>query len=117
MNSPSNERLYQRLGISPVELRHFCERSPITELAFFGSVLREDFHPDSDIDTLVRLVSNDGMSLMDFVGLEYQFEDLFQRKVDLTERKLVEADPNWIRRRAILSHLQVIYESRRVLSS
>ena len=87
------------------------------ELALFGSVLSEDFRPDSDVDVLVTLVPNDGMSLMDFVGLEYQLEELFQRKVDLIERKLVETDPNWIRRRAILDHMKVIYESRRVLSS
>ena len=113
----SHEKLYKRLGVTAEELRHFCERSLITELALFGSVLSENFRSDSDIDILVTLVPNDGMSLMDFVGLEYQFEDLFQREVDLVERKLIETDPNWIRRREILDHLQIIYESRRVLSS
>jgi uncharacterized protein len=113
----STAQLYKRLGVSFETLREFCERSPITELAFFGSVLRADFHADSDIDILVTLSPDSDMSLLDFVGLEYQFEDLFHRKVDLVERELVEADPNWIRRKEILNHLQVIYESRRVLSS
>lgn len=57
------------------------------------------------------------MSLMDVVGLEYQFEDLFHRKVDLVEREAVESDHNWIRRREILSNTQIVYESRTVLSS
>ncbi|MGB3292433.1 MAG: nucleotidyltransferase domain-containing protein [Phormidesmis sp.] len=109
-----HKRLYERLRVSPDELRHFCERSPIAELAFFGSVLREDFRSDSDIDILVRLVPDDGMSLMDFVGLEYQFEALFQRKVDLVERKLVETDPNWIRRQEILNHFQRMFEKSKV---
>ncbi|MGI8933265.1 MAG: nucleotidyltransferase family protein [Phormidesmis sp.] len=89
----------------------------MTELAFFGSILREDFDADSDIDILVRLVPDGSMSLMDVVGLEYQFEDLFHRKVDLVEREAVESDHNWIRRREILSNTQIVYESRPVLSS
>ena len=70
MTSLSNSQLYERLGVSPAELKDFCERSPITELAFFGPVLREDFKPNSDIDILVRLMPDSGMSLMDVVGLE-----------------------------------------------
>ncbi len=117
MSSLSNSQLYERLGVSRAELQEFCERSPITELAFFGSILREDFNADSDIDVLVRLVPDSSMSLMDLVGLEYQFEDLFHRKVDLVEREAVEADYNWIRRCEILSNIQIAYESRPVLSS
>ncbi|WP_346427059.1 nucleotidyltransferase domain-containing protein [Leptolyngbya sp. BC1307] len=89
----------------------------MTELTFFGSIRREDFDADSDIDVLVRLVPDGSMSLMDVVGLEYQFEDLFHRKVDLVEREAVESDHNWIRRREILSNTQIVYESRTVLSS
>jgi hypothetical protein len=117
MSDLSTAQLHERLGVSPETLREFCERSPITELAFFGSVLRADFHADSDIDILVKLSPECDMSLLDFVGLEYQFEDLFHRKVDLVERELIEADPNWIRRKEVLNHLRVIYESRRILSS
>nr|WP_240518799.1 hypothetical protein [Leptolyngbya sp. BC1307] len=69
------------------------------------------------MDVLVRLVPDGSMSLMDVVGLEYQFEDLFHRKVDLVEREAVESDHNWIRRREILSNTQIVYESRTVLSS
>ncbi len=117
MSSLPNSQMYERLGVSPAELQEFCERSPITELAFFGSVLREDFNADSDIDVLVRLVPDSSLSLMDLVGLEYQFEDLFHRRVDLVEREAVEADHNWMRRREILSNIQIVYESRPVLSS
>lgn len=117
MASVSNLRLYERLSVSPAELQEFCERSPITELAFFGSILREDFNSNSDIDVLVRLVSDSSLSLMDLVGLEYQFENLFHRKVDLVEREAVESDHNWIRRSEILSSTQIAYESRPILAS
>ncbi|MGB7251038.1 MAG: nucleotidyltransferase domain-containing protein [Phormidesmis sp.] len=113
----STTQLYERLGISPEELRAFCVRSPITELAFFGSILRRDFHLDSDIDILVRLTPDHGMSLMDFVDLEYQLSELFHRKVDLVQRKTVESDHNWIRKQAILAQTQVVYESRQILSA
>ncbi len=109
MSSLSNSQLYERLGVSPAELQEFCERSPITELAFFGSVLREDFNADSDIDVLVSLTPEPSIDLFDFFDLEEQFKNLFQRDVDLLDRETVESDKNWIRRRGILNHIQIIY--------
>jgi hypothetical protein len=48
-----NSRLQSRLGITPEQLAEFCQRWQVSELALFGSVLRNDFSPDSDIDVLV----------------------------------------------------------------
>ena len=109
------ETLYHRLGITPTELAEFCQTAQITELALFGSILRDDFRPDSDIDILVTFTPNYKLDLMDFVQLEYDLEDWLHREVDLVSKRAVESDRNWIRRQEILNHYQVIYESRSVV--
>jgi hypothetical protein len=111
------KRLWQRLGIKSNQLAQFCEQANITELALFGSILRDDFQPASDIDILVTFDPNQKISLLEFVDLEYQLQDLLGRDVDLVEKSIVENDFNWIRRQEILSNYQVIYESRPVVSA
>lgn len=113
----SEDILYQRLGINPNQLQAFCQKAKITELCLFGSILRDDFRPDSDIDILVTFTPNINMSLLQFVDLEYQLKDLFRRDVDLIEKSVVEKDFNWIRRQEILNNYQVIYKSQSVLSA
>jgi predicted nucleotidyltransferase len=87
----------------------FCRRWKIAELALFGSILRDDFGPDSDIDFLVTCAPDAGWSLMDLVGMEYELEDLLGRKVDLISRRGIERSRNWIRREEILSTARVYY--------
>lgn len=107
--------LYQRLGIEPERLQEFCKTVNINELCLFGSILRDDFKADSDIDILVTFNPNISMSLLQFVDLEYQLQDLLKRPVDLVEKTTVENDFNWIRRQEILNNYQVIYESKSFL--
>jgi len=109
------EALYHRLGITSSQLAEFCQNAQIEELALFGSVLRDDFRPDSDIDILVTFHSNCELDLMDLVRLEYDLEDWLHREVDLFEKETVKQDRNWIRRQEILNNHQVIYESRSLL--
>lgn len=109
------ETLYNRLGITPTELAEFCENAQITELALFGSILREDFRPDSDIDILVTFAPACKIDLLEFVRLEYDLEDWLHREVDLVEKEAVKKDRNWLRRKEILNNYQVLYESRSVL--
>lgn len=111
------DTLYHRLGITPAELAEFCQTAQITELALFGSILRDDFRPDSDIDMLVTFTPDSKISLLDFVRLEYDLEDWLHRDVDLVSKQAVEQDRNWLRRKEILNNSQVIYESRSVLSA
>jgi predicted nucleotidyltransferase len=113
----SKDILYQRLGISPKQLQAFCQKAKITELCLFGSILRDDFRPDSDLDILVTFTPSNNMSLLQFVDLEYQLKDLLRRDVDLIEKSVVEKDFNWIRRQEILNNYQVIYESQSILSA
>ncbi len=94
----------------PMEaIRAFCQKWGICQFALFGSVLREDFRLDSDIDVLVRFRDSVRYTLFDLVEMGDELESLFGRKVDLIDRIAVERSPNAIRRRIILDSAQVIY--------
>ena len=84
----------------------FCRKWRIAELALFGSVLRSDFRPDSDIDFLVTFVPDAKWDLFDFVTMKDELETLFLRSVDLVEKPALR---NPIRRKAILASQEVIY--------
>jgi predicted nucleotidyltransferase len=87
----------------------FCRRWNIVELALFGSILREDFNPQSDIDVLVRFQDGAQVSLADFVKMADELEAMFGRKVDLLTRSSVEQSRNYLRRKEILNTAEVIY--------
>jgi len=108
---PFNFQLQERLSITLDKLSEFCQRRQISELALFGSVLRDDFHATSDIDMLVTFQPDAKISLLDLVDMQYELEELCHRKVDLLTKKSVETSSNWIRRKEILSTARVIYES------
>jgi len=101
----------QKIHLPEDQLGDFCRRWQITEFAFFGSVLREDFHAGSDIDILVRFASNADWSLLDHVQMERELSDIVGRKVELVSRRAIEGSKNWIRRRDILSTARTIYAS------
>ena len=90
-------------------LAEFCRRWKVSELALFGSALREDFKPDSDVDMLVAFTPNAKWSLIDLVSMQDELSRLWQRPVDLVRRRAVERSQNWIRRRAILESAEVVY--------
>jgi hypothetical protein len=88
----------------------FCQRWQITEFALFGSVLSDDFRPDSsDIDVLVSFAPNAHWTLLDLVDMEDELEEIFGRDVDLVERQGIEQSRNYLRRRAILDSAQIFY--------
>ena len=78
----------------------------IVELSLFGSVLRDDFRPDSDIDLLVTFSPDAEWSLVDPVAMEEELSDILGRKADLASRKAIERSENYIRRNAILETAQ-----------
>ena len=78
-------------------------------LALFGSVLRDDFGPESDIDGLVTFAPSARWSLLDLVRMEDELTTLLGRTVDLVERAAVEQSENYIRRRHILQALEPVY--------
>ena len=95
----------------------FCDRWQITEFALFGSVLRDDFRPDSDIDVMVQFHSEAHPTLFDLTYMEDELKRVFQRDVDLVTRKGIETSRNYLRRKAILSSAQVIYGTRSSISA
>jgi len=94
------------------KIAEFCHRWKITELSLFGSVLRHDFRPDSDVDILVTFASDAEWSLFDHVHMEDELSAMLGRKVDLVSRRAVEQSANWIRRRAILETAEPYYVER-----
>lgn len=86
-----------------------CRKWKITELALFGSVLRDDFRPDSDVDVLVTFEPDTHYSLFDLVHAQDELKAILGREVDLVEKKSVERSENYIRRKHILSSLESVY--------
>ena len=106
--------MVQRLGIEvPTErVADFCRKWKVAELALFGSVLRNDFRPNSDVDVLVSFASDARWGLFDEAQMEEELAGLFGYPVDLVSRRAVERSENWIRRRAILASAERIYVAR-----
>lgn len=98
-----------RIELPQEAIANFCRRWRIRELAIFGSALREDFRPDSDVDVLVTFEPDVRWGFQHQLEMTRELESLFGRKVDLVERQLVEQSKNYIRRKHILSHLERIY--------
>ena len=90
-------------------LRAFCEKWGVAELAVFGSVLRDDYRPDSDIDFLVTWAPGRKPYLFDMFKMRDELVGLLGREVDLAQRQVVEADRNQFRKGAILDSARVIY--------
>lgn len=98
-----------QIDLAPSTIQHFCQKWHITELSLFGSVLRDDFRPDSDIDVLVAFAPDAPWSLLDLVNMEYELADLTGRDVDLIEKRVIEKSANPIRKAEILGTAQIIY--------
>lgn len=100
-----------RHGITlPMEpIVEFCRRWRIRELKIFGSFLREDFRPDSDLDFLCTFAEGVHWTLSDLVTMDQELAAIVGRKVDLVSRSAVERSQNPIRRNDILSTSEPIY--------
>ncbi len=99
------------IGIEiPTErLDAFCRLWDVAEISLFGSILREDFGPDSDVDVLVTFSPGAKRGLFDLVRMQNELQEIFGRDVDIVSRKAVESSRNHIRRAAILDSARSIY--------
>ena len=95
-----------QLPIDQAGIAAFCRKWKIREFSFFGSVLRDDFRPENDIDVLVSLEPDTPWSLWEWIDMKEELADLFGRDVDLLEKDGLR---NPFRRHAILTSKQVIY--------
>jgi predicted nucleotidyltransferase len=100
------------IPIPTERLTTFCRRWTIAELRVFGSALREDFRPDSDLDLLVRFAPDADWSLLDHVAMEEELTAIVGRNVDLVSQRAIERSSNWIRREAILGTAEPYFASR-----
>ena len=98
-----------RIALSVDRIAAFCSRWRVMELAVFGSVVRDDFGPDSDVDVLVKFDPGARRTLFDIVRMQDELSGMVGRNVDLTTRAAVEGSRNHIRRKAILETAQVVY--------
>lgn len=98
-----------KISIDKAKVAGFCSRWKIVEFALFGSVLRDDFGPDSDLDILVTFAPDAKWSLFDHVDMQDELKEMLGREVDLVSRRGIERSANYIRRKAILESAQVLY--------
>jgi len=97
---------FHEIDLPKEKIADFCQQWKITEFALFGSVLRRDFRPDSDIDVLVTFAEDCGHSLFDLAQIQEELKALLAHKVDLVEKESLR---NPFRRHAILNNMEVIY--------
>lgn len=95
-----------KIEVPAGKIAEFCQKWKVTELALFGSVLRADFGPDSDVDVLVTFAPDAPWSLYEWPDMMDELKAIFGREVDLVEK---DALRNPFRRHAILSTRKVIY--------
>ncbi len=97
---------FHSIDLPQGKIAAFCQRWKVVELALFGSVLRDDFRPDSDIDVLVSFQPDAPWSLWDLFDMRQELQEMFGREVDLVEK---EALRNPFRKHEILQNHEVVY--------
>jgi len=95
-----------QIAIPMERIVEFCRKWKIAELSLFGSVLREDFRADSDVDVLVEFEPGVPWSLCDWIDMIDELKAIFGRDVDLVSKRGLR---NPFRRHAIMTNREVIY--------
>ena len=90
------------ISLTHEEIVVFYQRWQITKLAFFGSVLHDDFRPESDVDALVTFAPGEAWGLFDPIAMEEKLSAMLGRKVDLVSQRALERSSNWVRRKVLL---------------
>ncbi len=98
-----------RIDIPKEKIAAFCQRNHIRRMALFGSVLRDDFTPESDVDVLVDFEPDQTPGL-EFITIQDELSEILGRQVDLYTFKGVENSRNWLLREEILNSTEVQYE-------
>ena len=112
MGLTRSEQLDERFLSLQGQVAEFCRRWRVWELALFGSALRDDFGPDSDVDLLVTFSPEAAWTLLDHVRMQTELSELLGHPVDLVSRRAIERSPNPIRKREILSTARTVYAAR-----
>ena len=96
-----------------IEIAKFCQRWKVQELALFGSALREDFSPDSDVDLLVTFTADVDWGLLDHIKMQQELQALLHRNVDLITKRALECSQNWFRQSEILKTAQSLFSEQK----
>ena len=107
-----NKMKLKNINIPTHKIELFCQKWQISELSLFGSVLRDDFNSNSDIDILVTFAPNAKRGLTETIQMRDELETLFQRPVDLIVKDAIQRSDNWLRKKNILDSAQTIYVKR-----
>jgi predicted nucleotidyltransferase len=106
MTSAFKQIINKGFQISEGQIQAISQKYAIKSISVFGSILRDDFRSDSDIDFLVTFDENAAISLFDLMDLEADLSRLFNRDVDIVEPSALK---NPIRRQAILKSCETLY--------
>jgi predicted nucleotidyltransferase len=98
--------LKNNIQIPLIKIEEFCRKWQIKEFSLFGSVLREDFGPQSDIDVMVSFDDRAGWDLLDLVEMIEELKVIFGRNIDLVEKGTIR---NPFRRYSIMTNNEVLY--------
>lgn len=102
----------------PMEkIADFCNRWQVVEFSLFGSVLRDDFRPDSDVDVMVEFAPDAHPTFTILDQMEDHLHQIFDRDIDLITRQGIETTRNYLRRQEILSSAQIVYATRNPISA
>lgn len=101
--------IHSNLPVPAERIAAFCERWKIIEFELFGSVLTDDFGPDSDVDVMVTFAAGARWRAFDLVDMKTELESVFSRRIDLVERRIVETSDNPCMKKHILDHRQTVY--------
>ena len=93
-------------------IAEFCQRNHIRRLALFGSVLRDDFTPESDVDILVEFEPGARVGLA-FITVQDELSNILGRRVDMSTFEGIEGSRNWLLRAEILDSVEVVYDQAR----
>ena len=99
--------IHPYLELSREKITAFCQKYPIRKLSLFGSALRDDFRPDSDVDVLVEFEPGARISYFDLAGMQIELEEMLGRPVDIGTPDML----NKHVRRPVLEGAEVIYET------
>jgi hypothetical protein len=101
--------ILHNIDLNTEEIHEFCRKWKVNELSVFGSLLRDDFRPDSDIDFHVDFEAGAEWDLFDHFDMEEELAAIVGRSVDLLDRGAIESSRNRLRKIEILSTLMPVY--------
>jgi len=94
-----------QFSIPQKEIKEFCRRYQVQRLALFGSVLRKDFRPESDVDVLISFMPATRVGFLTLSRMQRELSELFQRRVDLVPLDGLKP----VIRDSVLSNIEEVY--------